>query len=122
MTEYTLRYTETAREDLRKIAFSLYDLTGSNTIVTAYMNGIRESCAVLKMFPGSGFVPRDRTLVAMGYRFVQYRDYLAFYLRDDVAREITVMTVFNGKMDYTAYMRRYLFPVADQPDVYSAEK
>ena len=107
MTEYTLHYTETARGDLRKIAISLYNLSGNKAIVSSYIAGIRESCAVLKSFPRSGFPPRDRTLLAMGYRFVQYKDYLAFYLTDDATREITIMAVFNGKLDYPVYMKRY---------------
>ena len=105
---YTVQYTETARADLMEIALTLYELTGNKETAAGYISGIRKACEILKSFPESGILPRDRVLVSMGYRFVQYKDYLAFYLTDDESRKVTVMAVFSGKRDYTRYMKKYI--------------
>ena len=106
--DYKIIYTETAREDLMKIALDLFELTGSRECAAKYISGIQTACDNLKAFPACGTVPRDRVLMSMGYRFVQYGDYLAFYLHDEKERLVTVMAVFNGKLDYPSYMKKYI--------------
>ena len=106
--KYELLFSATAAEDLKEIACDIYSVSGSKESALKYIEGIREECRALELFPESGALPKDRILLSAGYRFVIYKDYLAFYKVDNENRRVIVSTVFNGKRDYSRYMNKYL--------------
>ena len=106
--KYELLFSATAAEDLKEIACDIYSVSGSKESALKYIEGIREECRALELFPESGALPKDRILLSAGYRFVVYKGYLAFYKVDDENRRVIVSAVFNGKRDYSRYMNKYL--------------
>lgn len=105
---YQVLFTDTAKEDLRSLAFSLAELSKDVNLARHFVLELQKSCQVLETFPESGALPRDRILKSAGYRFVVYKDYLLFYSVDREKHSVLITAVFNGKQDYMRRMRKYL--------------
>ena len=101
-------FTDTAKADLREIAFSLAELTKDRSIGARFVQELQERTNVLKQFPESGAIPRDRVLKSQGYRFLVHKDYLLFYLYEKKSQTVYIMAVFHGKRDYMRVMRKFL--------------
>lgn len=105
---YQIVFTDTAREDLRTLAFHIADLSKDKELAKRFVRELQETCRILESFPESGALPRDRILKSIGYRFLVYKDYLIFYTVDKENQQVCVMAIFHGKHDYMRVMRRYL--------------
>ena len=105
---YKVLFTDTAKEDLREIAFSIAEISKDRELAKHFVMELRKNCEILETFPEGGAVPRDRVLKSAGYRFLVYKDYLTFYLVDKEHALVYIMAVFNGKKDYLRVMRKYL--------------
>ena len=96
-------FTETAKSDLQEIAVSLAELSRDKNLAI-----LQEQTGVLKQFPESGALPRDRVLRSIGFRFLVHKDYLLFYKYEKAEKRVYVVAVFNGKRDYMRVMKRFL--------------
>lgn len=105
---YTVRLTDTAKQDLREIAFWIADQSRDIDIAKKFVGELRSECKKLDHFPYSGASPKDRILKSMGYRFVVYKDYLIFYLVDEEEKYVNVMAIFNSKKDYMRVMEKFI--------------
>lgn len=105
--KYKLFFTDTAREDLREIAFHIAEISKDKELAKRFVRELRDNCKVLETFPEGGALPRDRVLKSAGYRFLVYKDYLSFYMIDKENALVHVMAVFNGKKDYIRVMRKF---------------
>ena len=105
---YRVVLTDTAKQDLRDIAFYIVDESKSVDIAKRFVNELREKANKLTEFPNSGSLPKDRILKSLGYRFLVHGDYLLFYLVDKLHKKVTVMAIFNGKKDYMRVMRKFI--------------
>lgn len=105
---YRVQFTDTAKEDLRALAFRLADLSKNKELAKRFVRELQQNCKVLETFPESGALPRDRVLISAGYRFLVYKDYLTFYTVDNENAVVSVMAVFHGKNDYMRVMRKYI--------------
>ena len=105
---YRVQFTDTAKEDLRALAFRLADLSKDRELAKRFVRELQQNCKVLETFPESGALPRDRVLISAGYRFLVYKDYLTFYNVDNENAVVNVMAVFHGKNDYMRVMREYI--------------
>lgn len=105
---YNVFFTDTAKADLRTIAFKIADLSKDKELAKRFVSELRQSTKRLGVFPESGALPQDRVLKSAGYRFIPYKDYLIFYLVDKEQKKVYIMSVFHGKMDYMRVMRRFL--------------
>lgn len=105
---YSVRFTETAKDDLRKIAFYIADQSKEISIAKGFVLEPRETCNRLAEFPGQGALPKDRILRSLGYRYLSHKGYLIFYLTDEQSHIVDIMAVFNEKQDYIRVMRNYL--------------
>ena len=101
-------FTETAKSDLREIAVSLAELSRDKALAIRFVQELQEQTGILKQFPGSGALPRDRVLRSIGFRFLVYKDYLLFYKYEKADERVYVVAVFNGKRDYMRVMKRFL--------------
>ncbi|MDO5401378.1 MAG: type II toxin-antitoxin system RelE/ParE family toxin [Eubacteriales bacterium] len=108
MRSVRIVFTDTARSDLREIAFGLSEHTQDRRLAIRFVEELREAVKPLEAFPESGSIPRDRVLRSSGYRFVVYKEYLLFYLYDREAQTVYIMAVFNGRRDYMRVMKKFL--------------
>ena len=105
---YTVVVTDTAKQDLREIAFWIAEQSKDIETSKRFVSELKAACCKLDTFPDSGALPKDRILKSMGYRFIVHKDYLIFYLVDEVSATVNVMSIFNAKKDYMRVMRKFI--------------
>ena len=105
---YTVRLTDTAKQDLREIAFWIAEQSKDKEIAKRFVGELREACKKLDAFPNAGSVPKDRVIRSEGYRFTVHKEYLIFYLVDEEKKQVNVMAIFNAKKDYMRVMKKYI--------------
>ena len=101
-------FADTAKSDLRDIAFYLADLSKDKNLAVRFVKELQEKAGILEQFPESGSIPKDRVLKSQGYRFVSHKDYLLFYLYEKAENKVYILAVFNGKRDYMRVMKKFL--------------
>lgn len=103
-----VEFTDTAKEDLRPLAYRLAELSKDKELAKRFVRELQQSCKMLETFPESGALPRDRILRSSGYRFLVFKNYLTFYTIDKEKRVVYIAAVFNGKKEYMRVMRKYI--------------
>ena len=103
-----IKFTATAKEDLRGIALYIAEQAKDKGIATRFVKELQEKCNILHQFPESGSIPKDRILMSSGYRFLVHKEYLIFYLYEKNENTAFVMAVFNAKRDYMRVMKKFL--------------
>ena len=101
-------FTDTAKSDLRDIAFYLADLSKDKNLAIRFVKELQERAKVLEQFPEIGSNPKDRVLKSHGYRFLVHKDYLLCYLCEKAENKVYILAVFNGKRDYMRVMKKFL--------------
>ena len=105
---YTVRLTDTAKQDLREIAFCIAEKSKDREIAKRFVGELRETCRKLDTFPSAGGIPKDRIIRSAGYRFTVHKEYLIFYLVDEEEKQVNVMAIFNAKKDYMRVMKKFI--------------
>ena len=105
---YTVRLTDTAKQDLREIAFWIAEQSKDKEIAKRFVGELRETCKKLDTFPNAGAIHKDRVIRSEGYRFTVHKEYLIFYLVDEEKKQVNVMAIFNAKKDYMRVMKKYI--------------
>ena len=105
---YTVRLTDTAKQDLREIAFWIAEQSKDIEIAKRFVGELREVCKKLDTFPNAGGIPKDRVIRSAGYRFTVHKEYLVFYLVDEEEKQVNVMAIFNAQKAYTRVMKRFI--------------
>lgn len=105
---YIVKITDTAKQDLRDIAYYIAESSKNKSIATKFVKDLHTHCMKLEAFPYVGSLPKDRILVSAGYRFLIHDDYLIFYSVDEAFSVIYVLAIFNAKRDYIRVMRRFI--------------
>ncbi len=105
---YQIEFTQTAKEDLRNIAFYIAEESKEISIAVRFVEELQNSIGQLKNFPRSGACPKDRVLCSFGYRFLVHKEYLTFYTVDEEKKIVYIEAVFNSKKDYTRILLRLL--------------
>ena len=105
---YTVRLTDTAKQDLREIAFWIADQSKDIEIAKRFVGELRDVCKKLDTFPNAGGIPKDRVIRSAGYRFTVHKEYLIFCLVDETEKQVNVMAIFNTKKDYVRVMKKYI--------------
>ena len=105
---YTVRLTDTAKQDLREIAFWIAEQSKDREIAKRFVGELRETCKKLDTFPNAGAIPKDRVIRSAGYRFTVHKEYLIFYLVKKKKKQVNVMAIFNAKKDYMRVMKKYI--------------
>ena len=103
---YTVKITDTAKSDLRDIAFYIADSAKNVEIALDFVRELQERCNQLIEFPNSGAFPKDRILRSSGYRFLTHKEYLIFYTVDDKTKNVYVNAFFNAKKDYLRVLNK----------------
>ena len=105
---YTVRLTDTAKQDLREIAFWIATQSKDIEIAKRFVGELRDVCKKLNIFPNAGSIPKDRVIRSAGYRLTVHEEYLIFYLVDEKEKQVNVMAIFNAKKDYMRVMKKYI--------------
>lgn len=105
---YQVRIAETAKQDLREIAFYIAERTMDNEIAKQFVIDLREQCQRLVDYPESGALPKDRVLRSFDFRYIVHKDYLIFYSIDEAQKIVNVLAIFNSKKDYLRVMRKFI--------------
>lgn len=103
-----IKFTDTAKSDLREIAFYIAEQSKDKEIAKRFVEELRERCKILEDFPESGSIPRDRVLKSNGYRFLVHKDYLIFYSYNKSENTAYILAVFNSKRDYFRVMKKFI--------------
>ena len=105
---YQVRITDTAKQDLREIAFYIAERSMDNEIAKHFVMELREQCNRLVEFPQGGSLPKDRILRSFDFRYIVHKDYLIFYSIEEAQNIVNVLSVFNSKKDYLRVMRKFI--------------
>ena len=105
---YTVRLTDTAKQDLREIAFWIAEQSKDIEIAKLFIGELRDVCKKLDTFPNAGGIPKDRVIRSAGYRFTVHKEYLIFYLVDEKEKQVNIMAIFNAKKDYMRVMKKFI--------------
>ena len=89
---YHVRITETAKQDLREIAFYIAEHSMDNETAKRFVMELREQCKRLVDFPQSGAIPKDHVLRSLDFRYIVHKDYLIFFKRP-ISCCILILTV-----------------------------
>lgn len=108
MMSCKVKFTATAKEDLRSVAYYIAHESGDKDVAERFVKDIQKKCELLVDFPEIGALPRDRVLVSLGYRFLVHGDYLIFYDYRKDAGTVNILAVFNSKRDYMRVMRKMI--------------
>jgi addiction module RelE/StbE family toxin len=105
---YQVKFTDTAKEDLREIAFRIAEQSRDKDVAKRFITELREKCEVLETFPESGAVPKDRVLRSAGQRFLAHKDYLIFYTYEEESQMVYILAIFHEKQDYMRIMKKFI--------------
>lgn len=105
---YRVVITETARQDLREIAFWIAQQSHDKAVAKRFLTGLKAEIKKLDTFQNAGAIPKDRTLMLAGFRYLVYKDYLVFYSVADKKKDVYVLAIFNAKKDYMRVMRQFI--------------
>ena len=90
--------TETAKQDLREIAFYIAEQSKDKEIARQFVNEFREKCSRIGEFPQAGALPKDHVLRSLEYRFISHKEYLIFYSVDEKEQAVNVLAIFNASV------------------------
>ena len=105
---FQVKFTDTAKEDLRDIAIYIADQSKDKKIAINFVNELRDKTKALEHFPEIGALPDDRIMKNSGYRFLVHKDYLIFYHYIPKDETSYILAVFNSKKDYSRVMRKFI--------------
>ncbi len=103
-----VKFTATAKEDLRGIAYYIAEQSKDKEIAACFVKQLQEKCKILEEFPESGAIPKDRVMMSAGYRFLVHKEYLIFYNYEKAENTAYILAVFNAKRDYMRVMKKFL--------------
>ena len=105
---YQVMITDTAKQDLREIAFHIAERAMDSDVAKRFVLELREQCLRLVEFPQCGALPKDRILRSLNYRYLVHKDYLIFYAIDEAQKTVNVLAIFSAKKDYLRVMRKFI--------------
>lgn len=97
---YELKFTPKAEEDLDEIYNYISTKLFAEVAAAGLMDKIENSIMRLKEFPLSCSYVLDKPLKDRGYRKLIVENYIAFYLVDEVEKQVVIMRVLYGASDY----------------------
>ena len=105
---FKVKFTETAKDDLRGIAHYIATASGEKSVAINFVNELREKTRILENFPEIGASPRDRVMLSAGYRYLVHKDHLIFYRFESGEGTSYILAIFNAKRDYTKVMQKFI--------------
>ena len=95
---YKLIYADEAANDLQMIFDHIAQ--DDETRASKYLGEIEKQLLRLKDFPNIGHDSKYSELYALGIKILSYDDYLIFYTIDEKSKEINIVRVLHGSVNY----------------------
>ena len=95
---YSLKYAETAEQDLTDIFDRI--ASESRNAAIKYLEEIEQSLLRLTKFPNLGQKAKYKELAEQGIRVLVHDKYLIFYIVDSEIKAIDVIRVLHSSRDY----------------------
>lgn len=95
---YKLIYANEAANDLQTI-FD-YIARDDDTRASVFLGEIEKQILRLKDFPNMGHGSKYAELYALGVKILSYDDYLIFHTVNENAKEINIVRVLHGSVNY----------------------
>ena len=96
--ENNIKYSPEPLNDLQKIWRYISENLSNPIAAKNTVNGIMDCVDILKQFSKAGSTLKFSNGINSGYRFVQYKNYIAFYRIS--GNDVFVDRVIYGKSDY----------------------
>lgn len=96
--ENNIKYSPEALNDLQEIWIYIYENLSNPIAAENTVNGITDSVDKLKQFPKAGSILEYPNGINIGYRFVQYKNYIVFYRISE--NDVVIDRIIYGKSDY----------------------
>ena len=103
-TEYALKITPAAAEDLENVYRYIKESFLAENTANRFIKEIADKLKLLKYFPYKYELSRDAGLKLRGYRRLVIKNYVALYLIDEGKKQVIVARIFYGPMDYTTHI------------------
>ena len=100
MDVYEVNVTEPAENDLRDIARYISSQLNAPTTALSMVRTIKE--AIAKLETGALIHPfvRDDRLAALGYRPLEIKNYIAFYIANEKEKTVVIDRILYGRRDW----------------------
>lgn len=97
---YRILMTETAEDDLSKIAEYIAKELREPAIARKTIRKIKESVMNLAQMPIRHMTVADEYLAAQGIRMLSVENYIVFYVVSEMDGETTVIRILHGRRDW----------------------
>ena len=97
---YSLKFTPKAHEDLDQVYSYISEKLFAELAADNLLERIESSIMRLKDFPYSGSLVLDEPLKNRGYRKLIVDNYMAFYLVDEMEKQVVIMRILYGAQNY----------------------
>lgn len=98
--KYSVRFTRKAIDDLDEIYSYISSELLAEKTATNLLKRIETSITRLRDFPFSCSFVNDKFLKSKGYRKLIVDNYVAFYIVDDVKKQVIIMRILYGRRKY----------------------
>ncbi|MDA8441559.1 MAG: type II toxin-antitoxin system RelE/ParE family toxin [Peptococcaceae bacterium] len=97
---YSLKFTSKANEDLEQIYSYISGKLFAEIAADNLLERIESSLMRLKDFPFSSSFVLDEHLKNRGYRKLIVDNYIAFYLVDEMEKQVVIMRILYGAQNF----------------------
>lgn len=99
-SSFHLKFTAVAYDDLEQIYSYISKKLLAETAADNLLGKIENSIMRLRDFPYSGSLVSDEPLKKRGYRKLIVDNYIAFYLVNEIDKQVVVMRILYGTQNY----------------------
>jgi toxin ParE1/3/4 len=99
-SSFHLKFTAVAYDDLEQIYSYISKKLLAETATDNLLGKIENSIMRLRDFPYSGSLVSDEPLKKRGYRKLIVDNYIAFYLVNEIDKQVVVMRILYGVQNY----------------------
>lgn len=97
---YSLKFTPKAEQDLNEIYQYISTKLCADIAAQNLLNKIEKEIMQLKEFPYLSIQVLDETLKIKGYRKLIIDNYIAFYLVNEIDKQVVIMRILYGASNY----------------------
>lgn len=99
-SKYSVKLTPLANQDLNDIYSYIFRDLSARDAANNILDSIETKVMQLKYFPYANSFVRDEFLKNKGYRRIIIDNCVAFYLVDEVDKQVVVMRILYGRQKY----------------------
>ena len=105
MMNYTLHITSAAERDLNAAADYIEFVLKNPDAADQLLDDAERQINALAQFPKRQPLAADRILASWGIRFIQVRNYLAFYTINEEKKQVNIIRFLYDKSDWISILK-----------------